>query len=609
MSRTARFNWHELEEPPRPPPEEVIGDIAVDEDGGRFDFDQAPWTRAVCKWWTDSDVRTIWLIQGSQTCKTTIMMLLGLYAAKHDPGPGMWIGAVEDEVGKFVLQRFKPFLEAADPSTRTKRKSDWRTTDLRIFGRMLMHFAWATSGRRLRSWPCRYIFGDECGIWPVTLPNIGDVLQYIKKRQRRFKKKKKAIFGTTPASALHPTWKAAIASNFYRWHVPCPHCGHLQYLSFDRVKFGHCRDEHGEWVKERILQQAFYECEKCHDRCTERDKTWMINRGELACVDPDTGEAREHDIGNDSVALQVPATYSLYTTWGELAVMFLDAKEAGPEALKVFVTDELAEPSREAVDVPTASAIEEAIDHERAAGTVPDNVLAITAGVDVQKNRMYWTVRGWGPGERSYQTAHGVLPRGSEDEPLDILAEVLCTDYQGKAIAFTFIDSGYKPELVYAFCRKYGRRIAPSKGASTDIAELVSPRKLEKHDGKPVPGGLTLHLVNSGYFKAAIHDRLAVPRGSPREWRLHGDVDRNFREQILAEARTERVERGRLVEKWVVINKKAGNHFLDVEALAMAAAWYPVGVQRLKPKPPSPPRTGDDEDRPPARPNIRRQYE
>lgn len=580
--------WEDaITDPPRPDPAELFADLPVGDNGERFDFGQSPWVRAVLDWWLDERVEWIYLLQGSQTSKTTTMMGLALYAARYDPAPAMWVCAIEEETDKFVTQRLKPFLETADPAVKTRRKVDWRKTDMRLYGRMLVHFAWSTSGKKLRSWPCRYLFGDEVGAWPASLPGIGDPLEFTRKRTRRYRNRK-GIFGTTPSTEYHPSWQAAKAAAFARWYVPCPECGEFQFLDFDRLRFEHCKDESG-WNLERVIRETFYECEHCAAHLADAHKPNMILAGRLQYVDPDTWQPVEDPpAGHSARTLQIPATYSLFTPWGRLAAMLLEAKSKGPEALRVFVTDELAMPWVEQADRPEAHALVACIDAERAPGTVPEGTVALTAGVDLQKEWIYYAIRAWGLAGRSWGIRHGRLPRRDEREPLDILDEVLTTDYQGYPVAMTFIDSGYLPELVYNYCATRGRHIAPSKGASSDRADLVRTSALERWAGRPVAGGLTLYLLNSSYWKSAIHERVTVTRGDPREWRLHGETGEDYCRQILAEARVRKVERGIERWEWVLIDKSAGNHWLDCEALAMAAAWYPVRVHAYTSAPPRP---------------------
>jgi phage terminase large subunit GpA-like protein len=529
----------------------------------------------VLDWFTDRDTEWIYLIQGSQTSKTTTMLGLLLYAARYDPSPAMWIAAVEEEADKFVVQRLKPFLEAADPDTRTSRKRDWRKADMRIYGKMLTHFAWATSGRKIRSWPCRYLFGDEIGIWPDRLADIGDPIAYSMKRTRRYRNRK-GIFASTPSTDIHPSWMHASRSNFGRWYVPCPRCEWYQFLDFHRIRFDHCRRGDG-WDLAAIAADTFYECEQCKGRVENREKAAMIAAGRVEWTDPETRQVRSYEPANSAKTLQIPSTYSLFTPWGHLAALFLKHKHSG--SLRMFVNDELAEPFRErGADAPSLEQIRSCVDSDREPGAVPEETLAITAGVDVQRDRLYYVVRAWLPEGRSTLIRYGMLPR-DPDGGMSALDPVLRTDYDGRPVDHAFIDSGFDPEAVYSYCRA-SESVSPSKGASGHLAELVKGSPIDRNQGRAVRGGLVLYVVNSAHFKGQIHGRLHVRRGDPREWRLHAETDDNYLRQILSESLVETTRGGRTIREWKVIDKAAGNHYLDAEVLAAACAWYPVAVHR-----------------------------
>lgn len=583
------WNWSLLKLLQPPDPLELFRQLPVGENGEAYDLELSPWAAPVFDWFTDLDTDWIYLIQGSQTSKTTTMLGLLLWAAKYQPAPGMWVSAVEDEADKFCVQRLKPFLEAADAATRTSRKRDWRKHDLRIYGRMLLHLAWAGSPSRLRSWPCQYLFGDECGIWPASLPRIGDPLEYIKKRTRRYRNRK-GIFATTPSTPDHPSWREATAANFARWYVPCPECGEYQYLAWSRVKFDHCKTTDG-WDLDRVARETYYECEHCQAALTDADRATMIRTGRLQYVDPETGEPCQPDPGNRAKTLQVPATYSLFTPLGQLAVMFIKAKAKGPEALRIFITDELAEAWRPPTDAPSLDVARRAVDRDRARGTLPDETVAITAGCDVHADLIYYTVRAWGAGPEpaSWQIAYGQLPLATAG--LAVLDDILLTDYAGRTIDWAYIDSGWRPELVYPYCQQRGPRIAPSKGVTgTRQTALVKPSSLETSKVKTAHG-LTLYLVNSDHFKAYIHEHLQIHAGDPGAWRLlaEAEEDETYLRQLLAESRQPVTQAGRTTYRWIIHDKAAGNHYLDCEVLAAAAAWYPLRVHRIQPPPTVPP--------------------
>jgi phage terminase large subunit GpA-like protein len=587
---------HVLRAQQPPPPRNLFAGLPLGEEGETFDMDLAPWTAAVMDWWLDDGVDWIHLIQGSQTSKTTCMMGLLLYCAKYAPGPSMWVSPIEDEADKFAMQRLKPFLEAADPLTQTKKKRDWRSRDLRIYGRMLLHLAWATSGAKLRSWPCRYLFGDETGIWPAILARIGDPLEFVKKRTRRYRLTRKGIFATTPSSEDHPSWQDASSGNFAQWWVPCPECGEFQFLDFERVKFGHCRAKDGRglaaWDLARVARDTYYQCPACNAEVRDVDRAAMIRGGRLQFVSHETGEMVKPDPAKRTYTLHVPATYSLFTPLGTVAASFLLAKHKGREALRIFVTDELAKPWREPSEAPTITMAHRAVDPDRPRGTVPEDVAAVSAGVDVHHNLLYYVVRAWGygPEPASWQIAYGQLPVGGPGHELDVLDDVLTRGYGGFGIDFAMVDAGWKPEWVYPYCQTHSK-IAPSKGVfGARQTALVRPSQLEHSKDKARAAGLTLYLVNSDHFKGYIHEHMLISPGDPGCWRLCAEAadDETYLRQILAESRVPVTEAGRTRQKWVITDKAAGNHYLDCEVYAAAAAWYPLRVHRTRTQTPSP---------------------
>jgi phage terminase large subunit GpA-like protein len=300
----------------------------------------------------------------------------------------------------------------------------------------------------------------------------------------------------------------------------------------------------------------------------------MIGNGRIAFVDPATGAIVEPDRQNTSRALQIPATYSLFTPWWKLASMFLESKAKGVESLRIFITDELAEPWREPNDAPTYEVLEGCIDVDRPQGQVPEETLALTAAADLQEDRIYYVVRAWGERGRSWLVTHGVMMRTEYDRAITVLDDVLNADYDGFHIACLFIDSGYDPQAVYGYCST--RRTAwACKGMSGEIGPPVRPPNRKQTDRHPI------YLVNVHHWKSEIHSRITVRSADRNAWRLHADVDVDYRKQIVSEHRDERVVNGRRVRRWVLHDQGSGNHYFDCEVYAAGAAWLPVGVQRI----------------------------
>ena len=99
--------------------------------------------------------------------------------------------------------------------------------------------------------------------------------------------------------------------------------------------------------------------------------------------------------------------------------------------------------------------------------SVPDEVMVLTAGVDVQDNRLEMTVQGWGKDDESYVLDHITL-YGDPSTPhlWNDLDTQLNRQYETESgrvlmIRAAAVDSGgHFTNSVYAYCKKnQGRRI------------------------------------------------------------------------------------------------------------------------------------------------------
>ena len=186
-----------------------------------------------------------------------------LYVSQYVKGgvPVLWVMSIEEEAKIFVSERLKNFLIEGGAKEALK---NWKDKAFRFFN-ALVKIGYASTKRTLRTMPCRFVIGDECGIWK-------EPISYVKKRTRYFRGRRKGIFGTTPPeNEGHHSWKEATAGNFYQWWVPCPECGAFQGLKFRNIKF-EGKDEHGEWDYERVLESARYQCEHCGALWDENQK-------------------------------------------------------------------------------------------------------------------------------------------------------------------------------------------------------------------------------------------------------------------------------------------------------------------------------------------------
>jgi phage terminase large subunit GpA-like protein len=239
---------------------------------------------------------------------------------------------------------------------------------------------------------------------------------------------------------------------------------------------------------------------------------------------------------------------------------------------------------------------------------VPEGVLFITAGIDVQKNRLIYVVRGWGARQESWLITDGELWGPTHELAVwTDLDDVLSSEFGGLTIRRAFIDAGFRPgkrevvpeHRVYEYVRRNPRQVFATKG----YLQRPTPLSVNRIDVKPQGGksayGLDLVRLSTDFFKSWVHERLRWPSDQPGGWHLHESITEDYCRQIVSEARVSKPSGG-----FAWVEKSSNNHRLDCEALAYAAA-YMLGVQRMKDgarrRPttarPSPPTLRDDETR------------
>jgi phage terminase large subunit GpA-like protein len=200
-------------------------------------------------------------------------------------------------------------------------------------------------------------------------------------------------------------------------------------------------------------------------------------------------------------------------------------------------------------------------------GQVPDGVNLLTAGVDVQQNRLVYVIRGWGKDYESWLIEYGEL-WGETDKPMvwqrlgGLLMQPLCD----RALSLMAIDSGYQTPMVYQFCRQYPGTTLATKGH----AYLDKPFYKAEIDvdakGQSLKRGLSLWHFNTDQVKSWVHARMEWPVDQPGGWWLPEDISDDYCQQLVSEQRLVKPN-GQVA--WMKVKKD--NHYFDAESLAYLA--------------------------------------
>jgi phage terminase large subunit GpA-like protein len=477
---------------------------------GRYRTDRTPYMRAIMDALSSSHpARRIVLMKSAQVGATTAGSNFIGYVIHHAPGPLLAVQPTVELAKRFSRQRIEPLI-AESPALRDRvkpsRARDAGNTVLcKEFPAGLLIITGANSAVGLRSMPARYLFLDEVDAYPPSADEEGDPVALAEARTRTFSWRAKAFLTSTPTiHGISRIEREYDASDQRRYFVPCPHCGDMQWLRFERL----------HWDKGKP-ESAHYQCGACEGRIEEHHKTAMLRAGEwrptAKATDPGT-------IGFHLSALYSPVGWF---SWADIARM-CEAAQATDEAKRSFKNSVLGETWVETGEAPDWQRLYERRETWQI-GTVPRGGLFLTAGADVQKDRIEVDVWAWGRGLESWLVDHIVVEGGPERaetwEELTVVLDRTWLHANGTplAIAKFAIDTGYEAPAVYSWARRVGHaQVTPIKGVEgfNRAAPVAGPTHVDVTEGgKKLRRGARLWTIAVATFKSETYRflRLAAP--------------------------------------------------------------------------------------------------
>lgn len=522
-------------------------------------------------------VQRVVFMKGAQVGATEAGLNWIGYVIHHAPGPMMVVTPTVEMAKRFSRQRLEqmlndtPALRARVPHTRSREAGN--TLLLKEFAGGILVMVGSNSPGPLSSMPVRYLFCDEVDRYPLSAEKEGDPLSLLMARTATFSSRRKVFLVSTPTIEGVSKIAAEYAlTDQRRYFVPCPHCGHMQFLKWPSLRWEAGRPE-----------TAGYVCEDCGALMREHHKTRMFAAGQWRATAVAQGDA----IGFHLSSLYSPVGW---TAWEELARGW-EQSAASVELRQTFVNTKLGETWTDQGEGPDWEKIH-AGRAEYRRGTVPAGVLVLTAGADVQKDRIEVSVWGWGRGLTSWLVDHLVItgdPSTAEAwEPVNALLARDWRHERGAPIKIErlAVDSGHETAAVYKWARKAGVRVLVVKGAAgakAGSAPVSVPSAIDGYrDRKRTLRGVRVYGVNTPILKTELYRWLWLERGAgvPPDGSVFipHDVDVEWCRQLVAEQLVRwRDRRGYMRTEWRA--KRERNEALDCRVYARAATWV-LGMDR-----------------------------
>ncbi|TKZ20801.1 phage terminase large subunit family protein [Shimia litoralis] len=557
---------------------------------GQWRTSRAEYQRGIMDAITDAGMETVVIMSSSQIGKSESILNMVGYHIDHDPAPIMVVMPTERDAETWSKDRFSPM--ARDTACLQDKISNPKSRDgnNKILhkrfagGHLTIVGANAPSG--LASRPIRLLLCDEVDRYPFSAGAEGDPVNLARKRTVTFWNRKIVLVSTPTNKGASRIEAAFEESDQRRFWVPCPECGTEQILTWGQVKW-----EKGETGAHRP-DTARYHCAHCDAPWKDETRWGAIAKGHWKAEAPFNGTAGFH-------------LNEIYSPWVRLEAMakaFLSAHAGGDDTMKTFVNTSLGETWMESGEAPDWQRLYDRREHWPSRA-LPDGALFLTAGADVQKDRIEVDVWAWGRGLESWLVDHIVIEGGPGDPACwQALTDLLSRTWEhGRGGALPLmklaIDTGYETSAVYAWARQVGfGQVVPVKGVEgfNRASPVSGPTFVDATiGGKRLRRGARLWTVATATFKSETYRFLRLERPTeeeraagavppPGSLHLPEWVEDEWLKQLVGEQLVStRTKRGFSKLEWQKLRER--NEALDCRVYARAAAWI-AGADRWSEK-------------------------
>jgi phage terminase large subunit GpA-like protein len=541
---------------------------------GQWITSKAPYEREIMNAISDPFCPRVVVQKASQVGITDSAILNPIgYFIDEDPCPMLVVQPTIELAEAFSTDRLSPMIrdsprlrdKVGDPrskdSTNTLRRKSFKGGFVALGG--------ANSAASLSGRPVRVVLLDEVDRYPASAGTEGNPLQLAIARTTAFWNRKVVIVSSPGIKGVSHVEREMAQSTCEFWYLPCPECGCMQVLEWDRIRYG----------------DMTHRCIECLEHAPKY--LWLAGEGEWRAHRP----VDENGNKVTTRGFYLSGLYNPWIEWDILRDEFIRAlaadQEGDVEPMKAFRNTRLGllhEETGQKVDVDLYGERREVYPAE-----VPDGVLVLTAGVDVAERQLNYEVVGWGKGRECWGIEYGILdgdPR--EPEVWALLDEAVFNrtfvtlDGKLMRIKKMAVDSGYAADFVYAYTKPRQPRAISIKGEGGIGKPFIKGAGIIT---KNVHARLQSVGVDAG--KEEIINRLLVARPGPGFChfpKLPNDepargYDEEYFKGLTAERRIVKAKHGFRTYIWIKRLSQRNEPF-DCRNYALAALVMPwVGIK------------------------------
>lgn len=509
------------------------------------------------------------------------------------PCPVLLLFPREASARDYAHEKLEPMVSATpalaeliDTRSRTRGQSALH----RQFPGGFVKLVGSNSPSSVKSTPARIVIVEEPDDAARDVRGQGDAIKLAEERSKTYPDRLLLIGGTPSLDGISAIQQEMAQSDQRRFHVRCHECDIAAPLEWEHVQWLEDRDvPHPVYGRARP-ETAVYACASCGAAWDDDQRVSNIARSAALQAEGKPGVGWvAHATSRGVAGFYLSELYSGFPS-SALEVVVERYLEAEHEAASgemgaaiAFRNSALGLPWTLRSDAPEVEQLS-ARGEDYPWWTCPTAALVITAGVDVQHDRLHVRLDAWGRGEESWLVAREVL-HGATVDRSDLvwkaLTRLLARPVRHASgaslhIAAMSIDAsdGQTSDAAYAWVREHRRRrgvkVIAVKGATTADREIFSPpRRLDTtRTDKASRYGLQVYLVGTSRAKDLIAARLKLTGTGSGRMHWPSDAPEDYHEQMTSEVKAPG-RGGRLA--WTL---KAGarNEDLDTAVYSLHAA-------------------------------------
>jgi len=548
---------------------------------GPYRVSVTPYLKEILDCITDRSIEKIACQKSAQVAWTDgiINNALGYYIAV-DPSPIIILFPTDSMAQRYSKEKLSPMIRDASCLKRLISNSTTRESGNTIHSKNFtgghLELVGSNSPTNMASSPIRIILVEEPDRCASNSGGEGSALKLVYERGKTFSRRKILVGGSPTIAGASEIEREMSLSDKRRFMIFCPDpdCNEPHELRFENVVWDKEAPEKDTIFGYEQPRSARFKCPCCGKHYSNAQKNRQLQTGYWQSTEPFKGTA-----GFYISELMSPFPNA---TVVHVVEKFLEAQyyleKGDPTFMITFRNTSLGETWDENIS--------DQVDWEKLRDrgeaytlyNIPSKkVLLVTAGVDVQIDRLSVVIAGYGRGEESWRILWlELIGDPFQQDVWEELDELINHEFDhplgGKIkISSVAVDSGGKhTQMVYNYVRRRPKCMA-IKGMSTRGKPIVGrPSDQEViFNGRKIKNGVKLWPLGVDTTKYHIMSRLAITKPGPAYWHFSNDLPDEYYEQLTNERLVMEFKGGKVEEIWKAFGR---NEAFDCEVYAYSAA-------------------------------------